>query len=214
MSKRVQAQQDARLALDSLRREIHCAKAVTGTLRPPRDHDHARRVLPDQPTARTHRSRGARWAPPHRSRSGATPATSCSGTGRKAADYLTPARCSPRTPAQSSSRGRRHAYTVGQYVRPTNSLQPLPLQVTAGGTTGATEPTWPSSWHRCRGATFRTKARRVRSRKVERQPAGRPSARRCEAAVHAQGRHRPAQHTAVMNRDRTPQGVGQKTDRR
>ena len=29
MSKRVQAQQDARLALDKLRREIHCAKGVT-----------------------------------------------------------------------------------------------------------------------------------------------------------------------------------------
>ena len=49
MSKRVQAQQDARLALDSLRREIHCAKAVTagraGAYCPTsaHDQDHARR---------------------------------------------------------------------------------------------------------------------------------------------------------------------------
>jgi prepilin-type N-terminal cleavage/methylation domain-containing protein len=32
MSKRVQAQQNARLALDKLRREIHCAKSVSGTV--------------------------------------------------------------------------------------------------------------------------------------------------------------------------------------
>ena len=51
-TRRFQAQQEARLALDALRREIHCANAVTPTTAaasgsPRVDHDHARLVLLD-----------------------------------------------------------------------------------------------------------------------------------------------------------------------
>ena len=61
MSKRVQAQQDARLALDSLRREIHCAKGGDAGRHAAdvRDHDHARRVLPD--ATRTGSGRTVTW---------------------------------------------------------------------------------------------------------------------------------------------------------
>ena len=48
-------------------------------------------------------------------------------------------------------------YTVGQYVRPTNmTTSPYLFQVTVAGTSGATEPTWPSTLNAtvAGGATF------------------------------------------------------------
>ena len=75
MSKRVQAQQDARLALDKLRREIHCAKEVSWTPPCPRPRSASRSARTARPTPPEPRrlSRGARRAPARRlRRSGAT----------------------------------------------------------------------------------------------------------------------------------------------
>ena len=70
MSNRVQAQQDARLALDKLRREIHCAKEVTLSNGSVSAQDSPRRRSSSAPTARRtplaprRLSRGARRTRP------------------------------------------------------------------------------------------------------------------------------------------------------
>jgi type II secretory pathway pseudopilin PulG len=91
MSKRVQAQQDARLALDKLRREIHCAKEVSWT--PPFPTASIRIKLGAYcPTNTTGAETTVTWC----TAGAAAPftlwrysSTTCSGTGRKWADYLT-----------------------------------------------------------------------------------------------------------------------------
>jgi prepilin-type N-terminal cleavage/methylation domain-containing protein len=157
MSKRVQAQQDARLALDSLRREIHCAKGVThtstavtitlGAYCPSNSTG-----LDAQITWCTVGS-GARFALWRYT------GNTCSGTGRKAADYLTTnAVFTAYVPPKSSSAWTASTtYTVGQYVRPTNiATSPYLFRVIVAGTSGATEPTWPATLNAtvAGGATF------------------------------------------------------------
>jgi Tfp pilus assembly protein PilW len=159
MSKRVQAQQDARLALDSLRREIHCAKGVTAT----------------PPTSTITITLGA-YCPSNSTGADATitwctvatgarfalwrfTGNTCSGTGRKAADYLTTGAVftAYAPPKSSSSWAANTPYTVGQYVRPTNiATTPYLFRVIVAGTSGATEPTWPSTLNAtvAGGATF------------------------------------------------------------
>ena len=91
MSNRVQAQQDARLALDKLRREIHCAKEVSWT--PPFPTSAIRIKLGAYcPTNTTGAETTVTWC----TAGAGAPFTlwrydgaTCSGTGRKWADYLT-----------------------------------------------------------------------------------------------------------------------------
>jgi prepilin-type N-terminal cleavage/methylation domain-containing protein len=94
MSKRVEAQQNARVALDKLRREIHCANAIGGT-------------VPGSSIT-------------------ITLGTYCqtSGAGN----------------VWSATTG----YAVGQFVRPTVAI-PYLFKVTAAGSSGTTEPAWPTA---------------------------------------------------------------------
>jgi prepilin-type N-terminal cleavage/methylation domain-containing protein len=148
MSKRVQAQQDARLALDSLRREIHCAKQVSWASLPtsaititlgsycPSTTNGATTDLAFTWCTVGSGSRFALWR---------YTGNTCSGVGRKWADYLTsgtvftayvgPPSIGPWVAATP--------YTAGQYVKTTAS--PYLFRVAIGGTTGAAEPTWPTT---------------------------------------------------------------------
>ena len=81
-SNRYQAQHNARLALDNLRREIRCASSVT--INSPSSVTVTLPGRCQKPTAATHcaplRSPGARSAAPRRTRSGAPPARRAPGT--------------------------------------------------------------------------------------------------------------------------------------
>ncbi len=88
MSNRFEAQQNARLALDGLRREIHCASAVPGT---PTTSSLTITLPSYCPTNGTPADRSITWC----TVGAAAPyalwryeSTSCSGTGRKWADNL------------------------------------------------------------------------------------------------------------------------------
>ena len=94
--KRFQAQQEARLALDSLRREIHCASAVTSTQTEPAsrrtvDHDHA-----SARTARAHRPAAA-TSPGARSRQHGAATGSGARAGAAACDLAPAASRRPTT---------------------------------------------------------------------------------------------------------------------
>ena len=168
MSKRVQAQQNARLALDKLRREIHCAKGVTLAGGPARS---ARTVR----TLARSRSRSAPYcSDEHRPALTTTCHVVHEGQGRRLR----------RLGAGVS------AITLWRYTRQ------LVLGNRHGSEIGPTTSRRPTA-HECSRTTPPHVARRGLLGTLERRPAGRPHARRCEAAVHAPGRHRPAQHTAV-----------------
>jgi prepilin-type N-terminal cleavage/methylation domain-containing protein len=158
MSKRVQAQQDARLALDKLRREIHCASTVTNT--PPPSPPAL--TTPTSsitialggycPTNTTGAATTVTWCTVGASApfelwryNGST----CSGSGQRWAYYLTTNQvftaysgvAMSSTPWVAST-----AYTAGQLVRPTNTAtSPYRFRVTAAGTSAASEPTWPAT---------------------------------------------------------------------
>jgi prepilin-type N-terminal cleavage/methylation domain-containing protein len=91
MTRRFEAQQDMRLALDKLRREIHCANKVTGSL-PPATSSIVISLGSYCPTNGTGSDVDVTWCTKG---SGSRFAlwryngTACSGTGRKEADYLT-----------------------------------------------------------------------------------------------------------------------------
>jgi type II secretory pathway pseudopilin PulG len=91
MTRRFEAQQDMRLALDKLRREIHCAKLVTwsGTL----PTSEIKITLGDYcPTNTTGVETTFTWCTIGSGQRYALwrdPGSGCSGTGRKEADYLT-----------------------------------------------------------------------------------------------------------------------------
>ena len=64
------------------------------------------------------------------------------------ADYLTQANAFPAyiAPQGGASWAPTTAYTVGQLVRPTDTTTyPYLFSVTAAGTSGGTEPTWPTA---------------------------------------------------------------------
>jgi prepilin-type N-terminal cleavage/methylation domain-containing protein len=89
MTRRFEAQQDMRLALDKLRREIHCANAVTGA---PPSSSIVISLGSYCPSNGTGAAADVTWCTKG---SGGRFAlwrydgTACSGTGRKEADYLT-----------------------------------------------------------------------------------------------------------------------------
>ena len=123
MSKRVDAQQNARVALDKLRREIHCARTVSGTV----PGNSITITLGSYcPTNTSGADQTVTWcatgssAPFALRRSTAT----CDATSRKWADYLTTAQVfaaySPSKVSTAWSAGT--PYVVGQYVRPTNPV--------------------------------------------------------------------------------------------
>jgi prepilin-type N-terminal cleavage/methylation domain-containing protein len=171
MSNRFQAQQNARLALDKLRREIHCtsatAKGTDGTaLATPTSS--VRFTLPGycptNPTVTnpTPVTAYATWCTAQASpgsyrlwRYVATSATTfvptcgadvAGATKVKWADYLTQPNAFPAygAPQGGSSWVSGTAYTVGQLVRPTDtSATPYLFSVTTAGTSGGSEPTWP-----------------------------------------------------------------------
>jgi prepilin-type N-terminal cleavage/methylation domain-containing protein len=175
LNNRFRAQQNARLALDKLRREIHCtsaaAKGPDGTPLAGAT-DSVRFTLPG-------------WCPTNSTASSAAPATeyatwctapvsagryqlwryvttsaatfvSTSACGADVpgatkvlwADYLTQANAFPAyvAPQGGSSWASATAYTAGQLVRPTDtSANPYLFSVTTAGTSGASEPTWPTT---------------------------------------------------------------------
>jgi prepilin-type N-terminal cleavage/methylation domain-containing protein len=147
MSKRVQAQQNARLALDKLRREIHCAKAVSGTVPGSSITITLGSYCPTNPSGA---DASFTWCT-----NAAAPfelwrynGTACSGTGQKWADYLTTGQVFTgyTPPVVTSMWSATTAYAAGQYVRPTNTAaSPYLFKVTTAGSSGATEPTWPST---------------------------------------------------------------------
>jgi prepilin-type N-terminal cleavage/methylation domain-containing protein len=97
MTRRFEAQQEMRIALDKLRREIHCASAVTGT---PPTSSIGITLGSYCPTNGTGAAAEVTWCT--KDKDGNAPpvtgapyslwrysGTACSGTGRKWADYLT-----------------------------------------------------------------------------------------------------------------------------
>jgi prepilin-type N-terminal cleavage/methylation domain-containing protein len=161
MSKRVEAQQNARLALDTLRREIHCAKAVSLTGTSPWSSITIK-LGAYCSTNTTGADADFTWCTTGASSRFALSrysGTACTGTPRKWADYLTTGQVftgySP--PVVSSSWSANTAYVVGQYVRPTDTVaSPYLFRVTAAGTSGTTQPTWPAALNAtvASGATF------------------------------------------------------------
>ena len=161
MSKRVQAQQDARLALDKLRREIHCASAVTNTPPPAPPTPWPALSAPTSSitialgpycsTNTTGATATFTWCTVGSSAPFALwrySGNACSGTGQKWADYLTTGQVFKAyvEPTRSTPWVASTAYTVGQYVMPTNTTASMVFRVTAAGTSGASEPTtWPTA---------------------------------------------------------------------
>jgi prepilin-type N-terminal cleavage/methylation domain-containing protein len=103
MTRRFEAQQDMRVALDKLRREIHCAREVTGA---PPTSSIVIKLGHYCPTTTTGATADASFTWCTKDKSGALtnpaspaanppyslwryPGTACTGTGRKQADYLT-----------------------------------------------------------------------------------------------------------------------------
>jgi prepilin-type N-terminal cleavage/methylation domain-containing protein len=89
MTRRFEAQQDMRLALDKLRREIHCANKVTGS---PATSSIVISLGSYCPTNGTGADLDVTWCTTGSGQRFALwryHGTACSGTGRKEADYLT-----------------------------------------------------------------------------------------------------------------------------
>jgi prepilin-type N-terminal cleavage/methylation domain-containing protein len=89
MTKRFEAQQEMRLALDKLRREIHCANKVTGS---PATSSIVISLGSYCPTNGTGADLDVTWCTTGSGQRFALwryNGTACSGTGRKEADYLT-----------------------------------------------------------------------------------------------------------------------------
>ena len=161
MSNRVQAQQNARLALDKLRREIHCAKSVTWSGAMPTSSITIT-LGAYCPTNTTGAETTFTWCT--KDKVGGTPpgagapytlwrysGSSCSGTGQKWADYL------------AVTDGKAFA----SYTPPGGGLLgTLRVQLLVDLTPGDSKP-----------------------------------------AIQPDRRHRPAEHAAVTNAGRTPQGV-------
>jgi len=104
-NRRFQAQQQARLALDKLRREVHCASAIT----PSGQSSYVTLTLPAQcPTG----SGSVTWCtyPLSTTRYALYRATgtSCLTTGPRCADYLTSTKIFNFSSASTSSRGKLH----------------------------------------------------------------------------------------------------------
>jgi type II secretory pathway pseudopilin PulG len=172
MSNRFQAQQNARLALDKLRQEIHCAsdaaQGTDGTPLAAAAYSSVRLTLPSycptNPTTTT----------PTPVTAYATWCTALVSTGRyqlwryvttdvtkfvptcgpdvtgatkvQWGDYLTLANVFPTyvAPQGGSTWAANTPYTVNQLVRPTNTAaNPYLFKVTTAGTSAASEPTWP-----------------------------------------------------------------------
>ena len=136
MSKRVQAQQDARLALDSLRREIHCAKRRDATLRQRRrSRSRSARTARDEqhPALQTPTITWCtRRAPAlRRSRSWRYTGSTCSRDGPESrADYLTTgAVFTAYVPPKSSTPVAREHAVHRRPVRAADEhdYQPVPL---------------------------------------------------------------------------------------
>ena len=147
MSKRVEAQQNARLALDMMRREIHCAKAVSWASLPTSTITITLgSYCPSNTTAVDNATftwctvgsggRFALW----RYNGGL-----CSGTGRKWADYLAlgPVFTAYFGPPSMRQWTAATLFTAGQHVK--TPASPYLFKVTTGGTTGTAEPTWPTT---------------------------------------------------------------------
>jgi len=159
MSNRFQAQQSARLALDKLRRELHCAKAVTGTV-PGRSITVTLGSYCPTTTTGATTDLSFTWCTKDKSGGTGTPdagapyslwryaGNACSGTGVKWADNLTTGQVFTGyvAPQGGSAWISNTAYTVGQLVRPINTATtPYLFSVTAAGTSGGSEPTWPTT---------------------------------------------------------------------
>jgi prepilin-type N-terminal cleavage/methylation domain-containing protein len=188
MSNRFRAQQNGRLALDKLRREIHCTSAaVKGTdgtaLAAGTAYSSVQFTLPSYcptnptVTSPTPETRYATWCTAFVStgryqlwRYVTTSTTAAivptcganvSGTTKvQWADYLAQANAFPAyvAPQGGSSWAPNTAYTVGQLVRPTDTgTNPYLFSVTTAGTSGGSEPTWPTAPNATvtAGATFK-----------------------------------------------------------
>ena len=187
MNNRLQAQQNARLALDKLRREIHCtsaaAKGPDGTaLAAATAYSSVRFTLPSYcPTNPTVASvtpatayatwctalvsagRNQLWRYVTTSATTFVPTCGADVTGATKvlwADYLTQANAFPAyvAPQGGDPWASARAYTVGQLVRPTDpSATPYLFKVATAGTSGGSEPAWPTTLNATvtsGGATF------------------------------------------------------------
>jgi prepilin-type N-terminal cleavage/methylation domain-containing protein len=186
MSNRFEAQQNARLALDKLRREIHCASAATkgtdGTsLAAATAYSSVRFTLPSYcltnptVTSATPATAYATWCTAlvstgryrlwrYVTTNAATVVSTCGAdvtgaTKVQWADYLTQANAFPAYVGQGGDPWVPTAvYAVGQLVRPTDtSANPYLFSVTGAGTSGGSEPTWPTTLNATvtAGATFK-----------------------------------------------------------
>jgi prepilin-type N-terminal cleavage/methylation domain-containing protein len=164
MSNRFQAQQDARVALDKLRRELHCAKSVSGTV-PGRSITVT--LGSYCPTTTTGATGDLSFTWCTRDKAGGTgtpdagdpyslwryPGNTCPISGslagqQKWADYLTTGQVFTAyvAPQGGSSWVPATAYTVGGLVRPTDTTAtPYVFTVTVAGTSGDSEPAWPTA---------------------------------------------------------------------
>jgi prepilin-type N-terminal cleavage/methylation domain-containing protein len=106
MQKRFEAQQEARLAMDALRREVHCASAITPTVPSPT----VTLTLPSGCPS-SFGSTSVTWCTvlvaTSRYELYRTPGTSC-GSGKRYADYLTLANAFTYTAPTADSRAKLH----------------------------------------------------------------------------------------------------------
>jgi hypothetical protein len=175
MSNRFQAQQNARLALDKLRQETHCASdAAQGTdgtaLAAATAYSSVRLTLPGycptNPTTTTatpvtayatwctalvSTGRYQLWRYVTTSAAAFVPTCGTDVTGAtkvQSGDYLTLQNVFPTyvAPQGGSTWSPNTAYTVGQLVRPTDTaVNAYLFSVTTAGTSDASEPAWPAT---------------------------------------------------------------------
>jgi type II secretory pathway pseudopilin PulG len=175
MSNRFQAQQNARLALDKLRQEIHCAsdaaKGTDGTaLAAATAYSTVRLTIPGycptNPTTTTptpvtayatwctalvSTGRYRLWRYVTTSAATFVPTCGADVTGATKVqwgDYLTLSNVFPTyvAPQGGSTWAANTSYTVNQLVRPTNTAaSPYLFLVTTPGTSAAAEPAWPTT---------------------------------------------------------------------
>jgi type II secretory pathway pseudopilin PulG len=174
MSNRFQAQQNGRLALDKLRQEIHCtsdaAKGTDGTtLAALTAYSSVRFTLPSycptNPTTSgptpvtayatwctalvsTNRYQLWRYITTNAATFVPTCGSDVTGTTKvQWADYLTQALVFPIyvAPQGGSTWAANTAYAAGQLVRPTDTAANPYLFSASAGTSGGTEPTWPTA---------------------------------------------------------------------
>jgi prepilin-type N-terminal cleavage/methylation domain-containing protein len=174
MSNRFQAQQNARLALDKLRQEIHCAsdaaQGTDGTALATAAYSSVRLTLPGycptNPTASTatpvtayatwctalvSTGRYQLWRYITTNPAAFVPTCGVDVTGATKVqwgDYLTLSNVFPTyvAPQGGSTWAANTAYAVNQLVRPSNTAAtPYLFSVTTAGTSAAAEPIWPTT---------------------------------------------------------------------